>query len=776
MVFSSYLFLFYFLPLALLLYYTAPRRAQHFVLTVLSYVFYGWANPLFVGLLFISTVIDYVAGLVIARTYARTGGTSPPIPPTIERRAPVFRLQRVWRSSHPCAAISRCSDSSSISTSASTTSTRLLRPTGLDALQPRRRPARHAAARHQLLHVPVDELHASTCIAGTRTAIRSFIDFACFVSMFPQLVAGPIVRFSEVADQLRSRTHTVDEVRARRRVLLAWGWPRKCCSPTRAARSPTSRSTRARSHALDAWFGVTAYAFQIYFDFSGYSDMAIGLGLMLGFVFPKNFDSPYQSQSITEFWRRWHISLSTWLRDYLYVPLGGNRKGPLRTYVNLFIVMLLGGLWHGASWNFVVWGGTARRAARVRAHAREDGARTGGCPCPCESRCTFVDRAGHVGVLSRHRSDRRSRLSGVDGRLGAPHEGASLLAGIVYQPYYLLTFVVAALVTWSCPQTWDWSRTLTAPKAAGRQRRLGAGSRDADDAGVQPVHLFHLLMSTDATGIPRPTHRPGREEIAHIEVGHTTVSPRLARLLVAWFLLLLAALPLVEWLWPRAQAGNAQPRAWSHLADVPATMAERLRALDRDAADATWWTRVVTANRALLTGMSAFETALEDHSAVGRLLRPHTQVLLTGWLGAGNERVYPGRDRWLFYRPDVEYLTGKGFLDPRQMRRRVASAGEIDTAPQPDPLLAIRQFKRDLDARGIALVLVPTPVKPSVHPEQLAIEHRAGDALQNASYGEFVDDARTRGLAGLRSRDRDDRRAPGKQRFALLRNRHALAT
>ena len=245
-------------------------------------------------------------------------------------------------------------------------------------------------------------------------------------------------------------------------------------------------------------------------------------------------------------------------------------------------------------------------------------------------------------------------------------------------------------------------------------------------------------MSTDATGIPRPTHRPGREEIAHIEVGHTTVSPRLARLLVAWFLLLLAALPLVEWLWPRAQAGNAQPRAWSHLADVPATMAERLRALDRDAADATWWTRVVTANRALLTGMSAFETALEDHSAVGRLLRPHTQVLLTGWLGAGNERVYPGRDRWLFYRPDVEYLTGKGFLDPRQMRRRVASAGEIDTAPQPDPLLAIRQFKRDLDARGIALVLVPTPVKPSVHPEQLAIEHRAGDALQNASYGEFV--------------------------------------
>ena len=121
--------------------------------------------------------------------------------------------------------------------------------------------------------------------------------------------------------------------------------------------------------ALDAWYGVVAYAFQIYFDFSAYSDMAIGLGLMLGFVFPKNFDSPYRSQSITEFWRRWHISLSTWLRDYLYIPLGGNRKGPRRTYVNLFIVMLLGGLWHGAAWTFVIWGalhGVLLLAERLR--------------------------------------------------------------------------------------------------------------------------------------------------------------------------------------------------------------------------------------------------------------------------------------------------------------------------------------------------------------------------------------------------------------------------
>ena len=136
---------------------------------------------------------------------------------------------------------------------------------------------------------------------------------------------------------------------------------------------------------LEAWYGVTAYAFQIYFDFSGYSDMAIGLGLMLGFVFPKNFDSPYKSQSMTEFWHRWHISLSAWLRDYLYVPLGGNRKGRVRTYVNLFLVMLIGGLWHGAAWNFVDLGRAARCAAGQRAPSRKGGALSEAARPPCGS-------------------------------------------------------------------------------------------------------------------------------------------------------------------------------------------------------------------------------------------------------------------------------------------------------------------------------------------------------------------------------------------------------
>jgi alginate O-acetyltransferase complex protein AlgI len=218
-------------------------------------------------------------------------------------------------------------------------------------------------------------------------------------------------------------------------------------------------------HALDAWAGVTAYAFQIYFDFSGYSDMAIGLGLMLGFVFPKNFDSPYLAESITDFWRRWHISLSTWLRDYLYRPLGGNQKGPRRTYLNLAIVMLLGGLWHGAAWNFVVWGGL--HGAWLAAE-RSLGKRSfwGGAPRPIRVGLTFL------GVLVTWVFFRASDLPSAGRYLqamagfGEPQAGASLLGAVMYDPYHLLSLALAAVVTWSCPQTWDWTRRLGPARAA----------------------------------------------------------------------------------------------------------------------------------------------------------------------------------------------------------------------------------------------------------------------------------------------------------------------
>ena len=190
---------------------------------------------------------------------------------------------------------------------------------------------------------------------GTAPPVRSFIDFACYIALFPQLVAGPIIRYNTVADQLVSRSHTWEKF-ASGVTLFILGFAKKILLANPMGRVADAAFDAQSLSAPDAWFGALAYAFQIYFDFSGYSDMAIGLGRMIGFEFLKNFDSPYQAESITDFWRRWHISLSTFLRDYLYIPLGGNRKGPRRTYVNLIVVMLLGGLWHGANWTFVAWG------------------------------------------------------------------------------------------------------------------------------------------------------------------------------------------------------------------------------------------------------------------------------------------------------------------------------------------------------------------------------------------------------------------------------------
>jgi hypothetical protein len=217
-------------------------------------------------------------------------------------------------------------------------------------------------------------------------------------------------------------------------------------------------------------------------------------------------------------------------------------------------------------------------------------------------------------------------------------------------------------------------------------------------------------MGAEGIGTDRPLSPLDREQIAQIEVGHTNVRPGVARAMTGWFLLVLAVLPAFEAL----QRSDGGP--WRHLAGMPDAIDRRLA----EAPGASTWRTVVSANRAVLERFSAFETALEDQSQVGRALRPHTQRVLSGWLGAGNERVYVGRDGWLFYRPDVEYVTGHGFLDRRQMDRRVASASEYETPPQPDPRPAIRQFKRDLNARGITLVLMPTPVKPTIHPEQLA--------------------------------------------------------
>jgi alginate O-acetyltransferase complex protein AlgI len=299
---------------------------------------------------------------------------------------------------------------------------------------------------------------------GQARAIRNVVDFSAFVSMFPQLVAGPIIRFSEIADQIRSRTHTITKF-TRGVAFFSLGMTKKVLLANPCGKIADLAFDAGSLSVLDAWYGVTAYAFQIYFDFSGYSDMAIGLGLMMGFVFAKNFDAPYKSQSITEFWHRWHISLSSCLRDYLYVPLGGNRKGPVRTYVNLFVVMLIGGLWHGASWNFLVWGGL-HGALLAFERMRGKAAAYGALPVALRVGLTFM--LVLIGWVFFRAPDLHAamRYLGYMAGQSSIDPGAMLLQGVVYQPYYLGTFVLAGIITWGCPQTWDWTRTLTVPKAA----------------------------------------------------------------------------------------------------------------------------------------------------------------------------------------------------------------------------------------------------------------------------------------------------------------------
>ena len=458
MVFSSQLFIFWFLPAALAAYYLTPRAFKHLTLTVLSYVFYGWINPAFCLLLLASTTIDWIAGLVMA---GATPWSHEP-PQSLRKDRPRARRER-WAlvvsigsnlsllgffkyfnfavdSANGVAAFLGA-DSSLIATSL-----RVALPLGISFYT------------FQSMSYAIDVYR------GDARPLRNFIDFACFVSMFPQLVAGPIIRFSEVAAQLEQRTHSLARF-ARGVAFFSVGLAKKVLLANPCGRVADAIFDAAGPSVAQAWHGVVAYAFQIYFDFSGYSDMAIGLGLMLGFVFAKNFDSPYHSQSITEFWRRWHISLSSWLRDYLYVPLGGNRKGVPRTYLNLAATMLLGGLWHGAAWNFVIWGayhGVLLALERAIGIERL----YGWMPRPFRTATTF----GLVLVswVFFRSVDLPAAMDYLGGMFGVVETSANaaLLSGLVLSPYLALCFALAGVVVWAAPQSWNWTRELGPYKVA----------------------------------------------------------------------------------------------------------------------------------------------------------------------------------------------------------------------------------------------------------------------------------------------------------------------
>ena len=331
MVFSSETFLFLFLPLFLAVYYLTPMRFRSVTILIASYIFYGWWRIDFLGLLFLTTLWTYVFGRRIgaaqtaraAKTYLVIGLAG------CLGVLGVFKYLNFFIDSF---AMLWGRDAADLGIH-----WQLILPIGVSFY------VFHAVSY-------LVDVYRKDAIATAR-----FFDFAAFMALFPQLVAGPILRFKDLTGQFAHREHSLD-LFITGTTIFAIGLAKKVLlADTVAPLANLAFQTPDPSLTL-SWIGAVAYMMQLYFDFSGYSDMAIGLGLMIGFHFRPNFDMPYISRSITEFWRRWHISLSVWLRDYLYIPLGGNRKGEVRTYVNLMLVMFLGGLWHGANMTFVLWG------------------------------------------------------------------------------------------------------------------------------------------------------------------------------------------------------------------------------------------------------------------------------------------------------------------------------------------------------------------------------------------------------------------------------------
>lgn len=330
MLFSSIVFLFTFLPITLVLYYLVPGRIKNFVLLIASLIFYAWGEPIYIFLMIASILFNYISGIDIARNLGHK---------VAAKRSLIFNI-----------VVNLCILG-------------FFKYEGfvlgsINSILPIDIPYRELALPIGISFYTFQTM--SYIIDVYRGNVRvqlNIMDFALYVTMFPQLIAGPIVQYADIQRQLRIRQLSWNKfgegvlyfIRGlAKKVLLA--------NTIGMVFTKVTELDVSNISTLSAWLGCAAYTFQIYFDFSGYSDMAIGLGKMLGFEFLKNFDYPYTSKSITEFWRRWHMSLSSWFREYVYIPLGGNRVSVAKHIRNILVVWILTGLWHGASWNFVIWG------------------------------------------------------------------------------------------------------------------------------------------------------------------------------------------------------------------------------------------------------------------------------------------------------------------------------------------------------------------------------------------------------------------------------------
>ncbi len=433
MVFTTPIFLFYFLPLFLLVYFCLPFRFRNLWITLASYVFYGWWQPWFVCLMMFTTVMDFIWGKVITRPGATPAQRKFAVGACVVTNLSFLGFFKYY-------------------VFAATTLNQLLATVG----------AQQFRVLEVILPIGISfyTFHSLTYIIdlyrGHATPAKSFTDFSAFVALFPDLVAGPIIRYKTLAAQLAWREHTISRFASGVCIFMV-GFAKKILLANPAGGVADTVFNAAHPLALDAWVGVVAYAFQIYFDFCGYSDMAVGLGRMLGFEFLKNFDAPYRAESITDVWRRWHISLSSVLRDYLYFPLGGNRKSPTRTYINLAVVMLLGGLWHGAKWNFVVWG--AYHGAFL-AYERWRGKQSiyEALPRPARIGVTFILMLFSWVLFRADSLSAAAHYYAAMFGFGSASTASYFVGATIYTPFRLFVLAICALLVFQPLQAHDWAQ------------------------------------------------------------------------------------------------------------------------------------------------------------------------------------------------------------------------------------------------------------------------------------------------------------------------------
>lgn len=349
MVFSQLTFLYYFLPIVMIVYFFSSDKIRNVLIFITGLLFYAWGEPFYVCLMLFSTAIDYTAGRLMAKY------------DDDNKKRKICLIVSVCMNVGLLAIFKYSDfliDSFNGVFGTSVTNPVVLVNKALNSLYP-------FGLNEKRVELPIGiSFYTFQSMSYTIDLYlrnikvqKSFLNFASYVSLFPQIVAGPIVRYEDVANELESRTVNIAKISAGIGLFVK-GLAKKVLLANNIGMVWTQIKAMDYStiSVATAWLGIIAFAFQIYFDFSGYSDMATGLGKMLGFEFPKNFDHPYISKSISEFWRRWHITLGSWFRSYVYIPLGGNRNGNFKTYRNLFITWALTGLWHGASWNFILWG------------------------------------------------------------------------------------------------------------------------------------------------------------------------------------------------------------------------------------------------------------------------------------------------------------------------------------------------------------------------------------------------------------------------------------